>query len=371
MERLDVNNKPTIGILDNNNNKCLVKYETRSMFISKLIDLSCNYHRGINMIQFKCIIIRIENIMCNYCQNTIKYKLSCGELLSKYRQFKNIHKLESYIRDEYIKPQKQIEIQTPIERLLLTKQQLEDNGYPIKTQYLQDEYKDFIITSNNIHKNIYNLLAIDCEMCKTIKGNELTRISIVDSKLMVVYDKLVKPSNKIIDYLTEWSGITKNLLSDVTRTINDVHDEIFQFINSDTILCGHSLENDLIAMKIIHYKVVDTAVLYMKRVKFRNNKRNIGYSIGNSGGRKLSLKHLCQQYLNKTIQSSKGPNGEIVGHSSVEDAIAAMQLLQLQLKWEQERNKKLGINNNNNNKEIINNKSDKEMLMRREMIKKK
>ena len=188
---------------------------------------------------------------------------------------------------------------------------------------------------------MYDLLAIDCEMCQTTKGSELTRISIVDSKLMVVCDKLVKPPNEITNYLTQWSGITENLLKDVTLTIEDVHDEIFDFMDSNTILCGHSLENDLIAMKLIHNKVIDTAVLYMKRMRFRNNKRNIGYCQG--GGRKISLKNLCEQYLNKKIQSSKGPDGQIVGHSSVEDAIAAMQLLQLQLKWEEERNRKLGI----------------------------
>lgn len=83
-------------------------------------------------------------------------------------------------------------------------------------------------------------------------------------------------------------------------------------------------------------------VLFMKRMRFRNKRRNIGF-VGQGGGRKVSLKALCKQYLNKNIQSSKGPDGQIVGHSSVEDAIAAMQLLQLQLKWEEERNRKLGI----------------------------
>ena len=72
-------------------------------------------------------------------------------------------------------------------------------------------------------------------MCETTVGRELTRISIVNDKLMVVYDKLVKPLNKITDYITEFSGITKELLEDVDLTLNDVHDELFEFIDENTI----------------------------------------------------------------------------------------------------------------------------------------
>lgn len=47
-----------------------------------------------------------------------------------------------------------------------------------------------------------NMLAIDCEMCQTEVGLELTRVSIIDESFNVVYDKLVLPPNKIVDYLT-------------------------------------------------------------------------------------------------------------------------------------------------------------------------
>jgi RNA exonuclease 1 len=48
-------------------------------------------------------------------------------------------------------------------------------------------------------KTVYTL---DCEMCRTAKDLELTRISMINWDGEVVYDMLVKPPNPITDYLT-------------------------------------------------------------------------------------------------------------------------------------------------------------------------
>ncbi len=47
-----------------------------------------------------------------------------------------------------------------------------------------------------------------------------------------------------------FSGITKEKLQSVTKTLEQVRQELFKFIFKDTILIGHSLENDLKALKV-------------------------------------------------------------------------------------------------------------------------
>lgn len=50
---------------------------------------------------------------------------------------------------------------------------------------------------------IRSLFSLVLYQCKTSQGNELTRISLVDESLDVVYDTLVKPPRPVVDYLTQ------------------------------------------------------------------------------------------------------------------------------------------------------------------------
>ena len=66
------------------------------------------------------------------------------------------------------------------------------------------------------------MFSLDCEMCLTDAGHELTRVCLVDNRLAVVYHTLVKPKHKIRNYLTQYSGITPDMLENVTTTLEDV-----------------------------------------------------------------------------------------------------------------------------------------------------
>ncbi|XP_066972815.1 putative exonuclease GOR [Macrobrachium rosenbergii] len=115
--------------------------------------------------------------------------------------------------------------------------------------------------------------ALDCEMVCTKAGLELAAISVVDTGCNVVYETVVLPHNPIIDYLTDYSDMTSADFRGVSTRIEDVHRRILGLFGQDTILVGHGLEHDFLAMKLLHDNVVDTAVIYphVKGNGFRNS----------------------------------------------------------------------------------------------------
>ena len=97
----------------------------------------------------------------------------------------------------------------------------------------------------------------------TLQGLELARVTVVGPDGATLYDSLCKPPHPVTDYHTQFSGITEEILAPVTTTLQDIQKELLdKFISPTTILIGHSLENDLKALRICHDLVVDTSILY-------------------------------------------------------------------------------------------------------------
>lgn len=147
------------------------------------------------------------------------------------------------------------------------------------------------------------LYGLDCEMVTTTEGKEVGRVCIVDSSCSVVIDILIKPTNPIIDYLTAYSGLTKEMLDGAASSLRDLHKIIKTKIPPNAVFVGHSLEYDLHALRLMHLRCIDTTILYPHTRE----------------GFKLSLKRLAAMYLNINMKRTEG-------HNPKEDAQAALLL---------------------------------------------
>lgn len=156
---------------------------------------------------------------------------------------------------------------------------------------------------------------MDCEMVGLGDGgleSGLARCSIVDYSGKVIYDKFVKPDGTITDYRTEVSGI-RPLDMDTALPYHIAREEILKILEGK-IIVGHDPRSDfrVLSTDITSYTIRDTSSckLLITMAMLKTDRR-------------ASLKILCQKLLRKRIQSS------LRGHSSVEDASAAMELFKL------------------------------------------
>ncbi|CAH0522550.1 unnamed protein product [Peronospora belbahrii] len=164
------------------------------------------------------------------------------------------------------------------------------------------------------------IVAMDCEMVGvglSGKTSVLARCSIVDYEGNVLYDKHVRPVEKVTDFRTHVSGIRSSSLRNAIPFAQCIK-EVGKLIQ-DKIIVGHALKNDFQALMFTPPKhlIRDTAYYrpYMRR---------------KINGTKLypkSLKHLAEEVLGKQIQTGQ--------HDSIEDARATLELYkQEQYAWE-------------------------------------
>ncbi|KAM9837575.1 RNA exonuclease 4 isoform 1-T2 [Aulostomus maculatus] len=182
------------------------------------------------------------------------------------------------------------------------------------------KYKDAesALVKERAFEGLTRAVAIDCEMVGVGPDGEdsiLARVSLVNQFGKCIYDKFVKPTEKVTDYRTAVSGIRPQDIKN-GEGVQTVQREVAEILQG-RIVVGHAIHNDLKILLLDHpkKKIRDTQ-------KYKPFKKRVKSS-------RPSLKLLCREILNVKVQQGE--------HSSVQDAQATMRLYTLVKKqWEAE-----------------------------------
>uniref|UniRef100_A0A8C5IRN0 RNA exonuclease 4 n=1 Tax=Junco hyemalis TaxID=40217 RepID=A0A8C5IRN0_JUNHY len=184
----------------------------------------------------------------------------------------------------------------------------------LETEQCQSVEK--VLVKEKAFDGLTRAVAMDCEMVGVgPKGEDsiLARVSIVNQFGKCVYDKFVKPTEKVTDYRTAVSGIRPQNVNS-GEDFKTVQKEVAEILQG-RILVGHALRNDLKVLLLDHpHKMIrDTQ-------RYKPFKERVKSS-------RPSLKLLCEKLLNVQVQTAE--------HCSIQDAQAAMRLYTLEKKkWE-------------------------------------
>lgn len=192
---------------------------------------------------------------------------------------------------------------------MLVRLTLEHPLYPFDYSFPSHEEEWLVVKSSKKPKKMKctNMIAVDCEMVLCDDGTEaLVKVCAVDCNLEVKLHKVVNPNKAIADYRTEITGISAKDLDGVTYTLKDVQKPLKKLLSRGTILVGHSLNNDLQALKLESARVIDTSYVF----KYPTGATN----------KKPSLSLLCKALLGYDLR--KGTQ-----HNCLDDACAAMKLV--------------------------------------------
>ncbi|KAF2703979.1 hypothetical protein K504DRAFT_485452 [Pleomassaria siparia CBS 279.74] len=219
-------------------------------------------------------------------------------------------------------------------------------------------------------QDVRTAVALDCEMGTAVSGDlELIRVSLIDYfSGEVLVDNFVEPDVPMKHLNTRFSGVSWADIRKAKRLgicLNGksrAREALWRYVGPETVVVGHGASNDLRALRWIHGVVVDSFVTEfgtMKRKEIEvGNEKAIEADKGSEGESKvanlddkdllpssdgnrltlagnatkektgkrgpgnLSLKNLVKKRLGREIQMSTK-----VGHDSLEDAIAARDLI--------------------------------------------
>ncbi|KAJ5933157.1 hypothetical protein N7516_007646 [Penicillium verrucosum] len=165
-------------------------------------------------------------------------------------------------------------------------------------------------------------IVLDCEMVQVEAGRrELAFLSAIDFLTgEVLIDNYVQPKSRVVNWDSRFSGVTPSAMNKAVKKgtalfgWEGARSKLWEFMDSETVLVGHSLNNDLDVLGIIHWNVVDSSIITSEAVFYTAH-------ASEPLNRTWSLKTLTNELVNYDIQVGKQ------GHSALEDAHATRDIV--------------------------------------------
>ncbi|KAL3465203.1 ribonuclease H-like domain-containing protein [Aspergillus heterothallicus] len=172
----------------------------------------------------------------------------------------------------------------------------------------------------------YAALAIDCEMVgidpqNTSHLGQVVAVDILTGK--TVLDICVQPPVTVRNWRNNKSGLSPAIFREYKKRgklvagVTSAQNALYNLIDTETILVGHALENDIRALGIVHGRLVDTQILMRELVADK-----AGFEPCRSWGLKMLALHI----LGRDIQDNRGKGGGGGQHNCMEDTIATRDL---------------------------------------------
>ncbi|KAH7378424.1 ribonuclease H-like domain-containing protein [Phaeosphaeria sp. MPI-PUGE-AT-0046c] len=164
----------------------------------------------------------------------------------------------------------------------------------------------------------HSAIVLDCEMART-KGpmglmNEVIQVCAVNYLTgEIVLNRLVLPEGRVHKLGTEIHGITANAMSiaasqgQLLSGWRAARAELWKLIDTDTVLIGHSMNYDLDVLRMIHTRIVDSAILTRNAV---------------GPHRQWGLQTLSRELLGVEIRKNEGGV-----HDCTEDVLATREVV--------------------------------------------
>lgn len=211
------------------------------------------------------------------------------------------------------------------------------------------------------------IIAIDCEMVGVgFRGKEsmLARCSIVRyipnndkneekkhffsveesmKNIEVIYDSIVFPTKRVVDYRTKYSGITPEMfrhknsksvrgglpLVTFSQCIRDVSSILASLDGKPVLVVGHDIRNDFAVLRLTHPETLVRDTSYyrplMRQVRRKYYKQKLAFLAKNELGISIQNGSIPTMLSSSTSKSTSTATSTFsIGHSSVEDATATL-----------------------------------------------